>query len=143
MAFLQHINIDSQSLHSLYLRITYNFAYRLSGSTEVAKKLTEKVILMHSNNQEIYSDIILLKQAWKDFLIDYACLGLKGEDQVQQALLLLPPELRCAVILRDVLGYSYGQIAAVLNKSNSEVGNLISMGRQKITKYSKKANITC
>jgi len=143
MAFLQHSNIDPKSLHSLCLRIIYNFAYRLSGSIEVAKKLTEKVVLMHSNKQENHNEIIFLKQAWKDFLIDYACLGSKGEDQVQQALLLLPPELRCAVILRDVLGYSYEQIAVVLSKSNAEVGSLISMGRQKITNYSKKVNITC
>lgn len=141
MVFLQHSNMDPKSLHSLCFGIIYNFTYRLSGNTEVAKILTEKVVLIHLDNQENDNDIVLLKHAWNNFLKNYGCMGFKGEDQIQQALLSLSPEPRCAVILRDVLGYSYGQIAAVLNKSDSEIGSLISLGRQKITKYSKKTNI--
>ena len=51
----------------------------------------------------------------------------------------LPSEVRCAVVLRDVLGYSYRQIGDVLNKSEREIGHLISAGRQEISNYTKKS----
>lgn len=135
MGFLQHSGvIDPEAIHFSCLRTIYNFTYRLSGDAEVAETLTEKAVLMHMDQAD---DVILLKQVWKDFLKDYGSFGFQGEDQIQQALLSLSPEPRCAVILRDVLGYSYGQIGSVLNKSNLEVGSLISLGRHHIIKYHK------
>lgn len=112
--------------------LIYNFTYRLSGNRDVAGILTEKVLLTQTVNH--HNDIILLKQAWEDFLVYYGHFDFKGEDVVQQAILFLPPEPRCAIILRDILGYSYGQIATILNKSNITVGNLISLARQEIAK---------
>lgn len=127
------------ALNSLSLRIIYNFTYRLSGNPEVAEKLTEKVLLMHPANNNC---ILLLKHAWEEFFQHYRHSELKGAEPIHQAFLALPPEQRCAVILRDILGYSYGQIGTVLNKSDSEAGNLISIGRQKITKSGKIPNIS-
>lgn len=124
-----------------FLRIIYNFTYRLSGNAGIAETLTEKVLLMRPANHN--DDVLLLKQAWEDFLKYYGCLDFKGEDQTtQQVLLSLSSEIRCAVILRDILGFSYGQIGTVLNKSASKVAHLISLGRQEITRSGKKPKIT-
>lgn len=141
MVFLQHgDNIDPVISRSLCIRTLYNFTYRLSGNTKVADVLTEKALIMQPANHN--DDVLLLKQAWEGFLKYYGYLDFKGEDPTQQALLSLSPEIRCAIILRDILGYSYGQIASVLNKSASEVGTLISIGRQEITKSARKPNNT-
>ena len=113
--------------------LIYNFTYRLSGNRDIAETLSEKVLLMQSANHH-HNDVILLKQAWEEFLMYYGRFDFKGEDVVQQAVLSLPPEPRCAIILRDIFSYSYGQIASVLNKSEITVGNLISLARQEIIK---------
>lgn len=122
------------------MRIVYNFTYRLSGNAGVAEALTEKVLLMHPANHN--DDVLLLKQVWEDFIKYYGYLDFKGEDPTQQALLSLSSEIRCAVILRDILGFSYGQIGTVLNESDSEVAHYISTGRQEIAKLFNKPNIT-
>ena len=119
-----------------FLKIIYNFTYRLSGNTRVAEVLTEKVLLMQSANHH-NGDVVLLKQAWNEFLKYDGSIDCKGENATQQTLLSLPPEMRCAIILRDVLGYSYRQIAAVLNISDLEVGKFIARGRQEITRTGK------
>ena len=123
-----------------FLRIIYNFTYRLSGNAGIAEALTENVLLMHPANHN--DDVLLLKQAWEDFIKYYGYLDFKGEDPTQQALLSLSSEIRCAVILRDILGFSYGQIGTVLNESASKAAHLISLGRQEITRSGKKPKIT-
>jgi len=121
---------SSHVLPALQVKVIYNFTYRLSGNTEVAAILTEKVFLRHASNHN--DAIMLLKQAWEDFLEYYGCHNFTTDDPVHQALLSLPPEPRGAIILRDVLGYSYEQIAAILNKSGLELGRLIASGRRGI-----------
>ncbi|MCR4443503.1 MAG: hypothetical protein NUV48_15325 [Peptococcaceae bacterium] len=133
MGLLQHSEtIHPKVLDSLCIRTIYNFTYRLSGNTKVAEVLTEKVLLMHPGNHK--DDGFLLKQAWGDFLKYYGCLEFKGEDPIQQSLLALAPELRCTLILRDILGYSYGQITHIMDKSEPEVARLISEGRREMRK---------
>ncbi|MDD4753596.1 MAG: hypothetical protein PHT78_10190 [Desulfitobacteriaceae bacterium] len=61
-------------------------------------------------------------------------LDYKGEESVQQSLLSLANELRCAVIIHDILGYFYKEIAVVLDTQESGVARFISIGRQEITK---------
>lgn len=112
--------------------LIYNFTYRLSGNRDVAGILTEKVLLTLPANQ--HNNMILLKQAWEDFLIYYGSFDFKGEDVLQQAILSLLPEPRCAIILRDIFGYSYRQIAVILNKSDAAVGSIISLARREIAK---------
>lgn len=133
MALLRHNeNINPEVLDSLCLRTIYNFTYRLSGNTKVAEVLTEKVFLMYPGNHK--DDVFLLKQAWGNFLQYPGCLEFKGEDPIQRSLLALAPELRCTLILRDILGYSYGQIAPIMDKPELEVACLISEGRREMKK---------
>lgn len=123
--------IHPKVLDSLCIRTIYNFTYRLSGNTKIAEVLTEEVLLMHPDKNK--DDILLLKQAWSNFRKYYGDLEFEGEDPVQQSLLALAPELRCTLILRDMLGYSYGQIAIIIDKPDPEITRLISLGRRGIT----------
>ncbi len=141
MGLLQHgETIHPKVLNSLYIRTIYNFTYRLSGNTKVAEVLTQKVLLLHAGNHK--DDIFLLKQAWGNFIKYYGSLEFEGQDPIQQSLLTISPETRCTLILRDILGYSYGQIAVIIDKSESEVTHFISMGRRRITKANKPPNFT-
>lgn len=124
-----------------FLETVYNFTYRLSGDRDIAEILTEKVFLTQPANR-CRDDVVLLKQAWEDFLRYYGRFDFDGENIAQQALLPLSPEIRCAIILRDILGYSYSQIAFVLDESELAVGRLISLARRDIKKRGIKQNIS-
>lgn len=117
----------------------YNFSYRLSGSEKIAGVLTEHIF---SNSRSKHQDnLALYKKAWEEFSKYYGYVDLKGEDAVQRVLLLLVPDLRCVVILRDIMGCSYDMIAAILDKPVSEVAKLVSDGRSQFIKLYKNSNI--
>ena len=117
------------------MKILYNFTYRLSGNSKVAEVLTEKALLIPEDN---YNCPLLVTRAWEYFCQYYSSLDLQGQEPVQNYLLNLVPEERCAIILRDIMGYSYEQIALVLDKSLPEVNSLISSGRKQICKLKKR-----
>lgn len=124
-----------------YIRTIYNFTYRLSGNIKVAEALTEKVLLTHPDSHK--EDVFLLKRTWEEFIKYYGYVEFKGEEPAQQALLALPPELRCTVVLRDILNYPYPQIADVLGRAEPEIARLISEGRRgMVKKITKNQNIT-
>lgn len=123
-----------------FLKTVFNFTYRLSGNMKIAQILTEKV--MSEGSGEHNDDLIFLKQAWESFLKYYGHFDFQSEDLMQRALLSLSPELRCAIILRDIFGYSYNKIALVSNSHEAEVAQLIKLGRQEITKSVNGQNIT-
>lgn len=112
------------------IKTLYNFAFRLSGNLKIAEILTEKVLL--GGFKDGNDDAELLKEAWEEFRQYYGHINFQSQDPIQQALLSLAPELRCVLILRDVLGYSYGKIADILNADESEAAYLIKLGRQEI-----------
>jgi hypothetical protein len=122
--------VESKIPGSTDLKILYNFTYRLSGNIEVAKSLTEKAFLSCVNKSS--DEVTLLKWAWEKFLLTSNKALYPKQDGEENILSLLEPELRCAVILRDIIGYSYEQIGKVLNKSKQEVAVVISLGRQEI-----------
>jgi RNA polymerase sigma-70 factor, ECF subfamily len=62
-------------------------------------------------------------------LPDQAALDSELSNQVQQALAKLSPELREAVILRDLQGFEYGEIQKVLGVPEGTVKSRINRGR--------------
>jgi len=59
-----------------------------------------------------------------------AATGAEAQRQVQQALLALAPDLRAAVVLYDIEGQSYREIAEVLGVPEGTVKSRIHRGRQ-------------
>jgi hypothetical protein len=138
MIFVQTNKAKPEDLNSLHIKTIYNFSYRLSGNEDTAGALTEKVFQNHRSEQD---KLHLLKLAWETFLKHHGCIDLKGEDLFQQALISLPPDLRCAVILRDIMGCSYRQIAVILGKSEPETAVLISRARIRLANLYQKSYI--
>ncbi|PKM89535.1 MAG: hypothetical protein CVU87_05140 [Firmicutes bacterium HGW-Firmicutes-12] len=124
------INEAQECINEAHLKLIYSFTYRLSGKKKIAEKLTEKVFLTHLDSGK--DELSLLKQAWLYFYKDYEPYELNREDAIQQSLLALAPAVRCALILRDILGYSYGQIAIIIEQREPEVAHLIHLGRRLI-----------
>lgn len=60
--------------------------------------------------------------------------GLRVEKQtaLNQAIQSLPDDMRAAIILRDVKGYSYDEIAAILDANVGTIKSRISRGREKL-----------
>ena len=60
--------------------------------------------------------------------------GLRVEKQnaLNQAIQSLPDDMRAAIILRDVKGYSYDEIASILDANVGTIKSRISRGRDKL-----------
>lgn len=60
--------------------------------------------------------------------------GLRVEKQnaLNQAIQALPDDMRAAIILRDVKGYSYDEIASILDANVGTIKSRISRGREKL-----------
>ena len=60
--------------------------------------------------------------------------GLRVEKQnaLKQAIQSLPDDMRAAIILRDVKGYSYDEIASILDANVGTIKSRISRGREKL-----------
>jgi len=74
-------------------------------------------------------DVAPLPVPAKGRAADHAVWGREVQEQVQRALLRLSPELREAVILRDLQDLDYKEIAAVLRLPEGTVKSRINRGR--------------
>ncbi len=52
-----------------------------------------------------------------------------SKPQIQEALLYLPPIERLLVVLKDILGLTYAEMADLTGLEKSDVSCLLSMGR--------------
>jgi len=109
----------------------YKFAYRLSGNRKVAENLTNISITAYYD-QARDDDLLLLKVIWQEFMKYYGFLEFREGTGLQKVLLDLPTELRCGVILRDILKYDYSQIAEVLSTTPQEAQKIVAQGRRRI-----------
>ena len=145
-----------------YKDYVYNLAYRLTNNPSDAEDLTQEIFIRLMN--KIYSFKGNAKfSTWLYRLATNQCLdwlrkrkpetesmnGLEpksdedihatvedkeGIDDIKQALTLLPEDFRLAVVLRDVEGCPYDEIAEYLNVSIGTVKSRISRGRSRLKK---------
>lgn len=115
------------------ITVTYKFCYCLCADNNIARKVTEKIFLEKYNKD----DLEKLKFTWQEFRDNYGYLQFSSQQKAQKALLNLPPDLRCGVVLRDVLGYDYSQIASVLSVSLKRAQQIVAQGRRTSQKYLK------
>jgi hypothetical protein len=139
MALLHTNRTNTDVIDPSYIKPVYNFSYRMSGSRKVAEVLTEKAFVTHHGERR--NEIFFIKKAWKDFQRYYGCIDFVAEGPIQEVLVSMPPETRCAVILRDIMGYPYEQIVEILDISHSDAAELISTARQHIARRYKNAKI--
>jgi hypothetical protein len=130
--FLMNSTQQKECINEAHLKLIYSFTYRLSGKKKIAEKLTEKVFLTNLDLRK--DELSLLKQAWQYFYKDYEPYEVNREDAIQQSLLAMAPAVRCVLILRDILGYSYAEIATIIEQRESEVAHFIHLGRHQISR---------
>ena len=59
-------------------------------------------------------------------------LHVEKQNSLNQAIQSLPDDMRAAIILRDVKGYSYDEIASILDANVGTIKSRISRGREKL-----------
>lgn len=131
MMFQDLLDIEQDGLKDIY-----NFIYRLSNNKKVAEKLTEKAFQNCAQKKDTFACVnanpllIVLKEAWNLFEKNYGFINYYSKCFIQNAVLQLQGELRCAVILRYIQGFSNEDISIVLTKNISEVNSLLAQGRK-------------
>jgi len=124
------------------VNIIYTLAYRLCGDHHSAAELVNKAVQgVDLNGDNNLSQTV--KSLYKVFLAEVPAFlqrenSLKRKtndfnnhhDVVQVALLQLKPRERAIVVMRDVLGFSYTEIADVTMVGEKNVAAILSSGRR-------------
>lgn len=143
-----------------YADVVYTIAYRLTGDDEDARDLAQDVLIRLHRGLSRYSEgnfegwlyrttvnafrdrLRKRKRLREDMLPDEPPGMSTGEvveeavrkkelhEVVQRALVKLPPEYREAVVLRDLEGRSYDEIADILQIPSGTVRSRIHRGRE-------------
>ncbi len=137
------------------LNLLYGTGYRLTGNHQLTAKLIDLTIseLDLSNRQwklngnKNKSVNVIFKTLCTAFINkstvvcgpDYIAAPLHNhkdfcKHQIQEALLYLPPMERLLVVLKDILGLTYVEIADLTGLEKSDVSCLLSMGRWSLRK---------
>ena len=155
----RYLDGDKQAFGELverYQNYVYNLAFRFSGNIADAEDLTQEVFLLLMRKVGQWRREAKFS-TWLYRVTANLCLErLRGvretvplEDyeppasdnpvqeaevadfhvQIQRVLLEIPPDYRAAVVLRDINGLSYDEVAAVLELAPGTVRSRISRGR--------------
>jgi DNA-directed RNA polymerase specialized sigma24 family protein len=120
----------------------YRLAYRLTGNPHDAEDLTQEVFVRVFRSLSSYTPgtfegwlhrittNLFLDSARRRQRIRFEGLGLDGD--IQAALRDLAPEYRAAVVLCDIEGLSYEEIAATLDVKLGTVRSRIHRGRAQL-----------
>ncbi|OGC78627.1 MAG: hypothetical protein A2145_02580 [candidate division Zixibacteria bacterium RBG_16_40_9] len=152
-----------ETLFRRYKNQTYNFAYKMLGDKQSASDITQEVFIKLFKSQDNSKPINDLKN-WLFILTRNLCLnklrdskkeiGLEAieeessENKIQdpqvlklrEALNQLEPNLKEALVLREYQGFSYQEIAEILDISVSAVKSLIFRARVKLKEIFEKIN---
>lgn len=120
------------------INFIYNIGYRLTGSHRRATKLVEDALIKNPPGTD--DRLGALKSLCAAFKSQYVpdslhyCLNTDDHIDTQRALLTLPPIKRLVLILRDVVGLGYPEIARVAALKEFEATNLLSSARRLLQK---------
>lgn len=121
---------DSMPFTSWLYRIMTN-----SHIDAVRKKNRMKTFSLDAGTQEGQSTVDVPDENASP---DRALLESAMDDHIQQGLRTMTPEFRTAVLLSDVEGMAYEEIAEVMNTSIGTVRSRIHRGRRQLRKYLQK-----
>lgn len=143
-----------------YADVVYTMAYRLTGDDEEARDLAQDVLIrLHRGlaryregnfegwlyrttvnafrdrlrrRKRLREDVLPAEPSWMRTggVVEEAVQQQELHDEVQRALVKLPPEYREAVVLRDLQGRSYDEIAEILGVPSGTVRSRIHRGRE-------------
>lgn len=124
--------------------LLYNVGFRLTGDHNKTTNLVIDAFRMFKGHSQQDTKIALKclcetfinKQSSVDkkILVNRHNSNAIGGKQVQEALLLLAPIERLLLVLRDVLGLEYDDIANLIGHEKEEVSGVIAEGRRSLHK---------
>ncbi|MCG8402108.1 MAG: hypothetical protein MJA84_10985 [Firmicutes bacterium] len=137
--------LKKENTPEITLNILYATGFRLTGNHQSTKKLVQKAVLRPCNIPspepgtaiknlclaflEEYANRPDRHQTIKPYAMDVLARDVSG---IQEAILRLEPGVRLAVVLRDIAGLSYAEIAEVTSSSEKEVSGRIAAARRDI-----------
>ena len=143
-----------------YADVVYTMAYRLTGDDEEARDLAQDVLIrlhrglsryregnfegwLYRTTVNAFRDRLRKRKRLREdalpdeppgmrtgTIVEEAIQQRELQDEVQRALVKLPPEYREAVVLRDLQGRSYDEIAEILDVPAGTVRSRIHRGRE-------------
>lgn len=143
-----------------YADVVYTMAYRLTGDDEEARDLAQDVLIrlhrglsrykegnfegwLYRTTVNAFRDRLRKRKRLREdelpeeppgmqtyVVVEEAIQQQELHDVVQRALVKLPPEYREAVVLRDLQGRSYEEIAEILDVPSGTVRSRIHRGRE-------------
>ncbi len=152
-----------ETLFHRYKNQTYNFAYKMLGDRQTAGDITQEVFIKLFKSPN-HSQPISNPKNWLFILTRNLCLNQlrdskkeirleaieeeslenqiqdSGVQKVKQALSQLEPNLKEALVLREYQGFSYQEIAEILDISVSAVKSLIFRARVRLKEIFEKIN---
>jgi RNA polymerase sigma-70 factor (ECF subfamily) len=153
-------SLDWADVVAKYADVVYTMAYRLTGDDEEARDLAQDVLVrlhrglsryragnfegwLYRTTVNAFRDRLRKRKRLREDvlgeeppgmrtggIVEEAVQQLELHDVVQRALVKLPPEYREAVVLRDLQGRSYEEIAEILGIPAGTVRSRIHRGRE-------------
>lgn len=144
MPQLEEMSNQGNSLEQI-INLLYNIGYRLTGSHKLTQELLTDVInALHGNlevNIALENLCLLFKSKTTANLIKKSTKAkispeIKDNnlEKIQQTLLTLPPTERLVLILREILGLNYFEIAKVVGMERITVTTLLNAARWELRK---------
>lgn len=152
--------LDWADVVAKYADVVYTMAYRLTGDDEEARDLAQDVLIrlhrglsryregnfegwLYRTTVNAFRDRLRKRKRLREdalpdeppgmrtgVIVEEAVQQRELHDEVQRALVKLPPEYREAVVLRDLQGRSYEEIAVILDIPSGTVRSRIHRGRE-------------
>ena len=123
------IPVSWEEVARTYGRKIYNFAYRLTGDPDDAADLAQEVLLRVKRGLPGYTDRIVARSNPSP---DEVLAAVRLDENTQAALLKLPYEFREAVVMCDIVGLSYEEIAEACSVPVGTVRSRIHRGRRQL-----------
>lgn len=127
-----YLNKDSYKSFAKFSTWIYTIAGNLA-KNELKRRKRRTILSLHNDDEERTIQV----EDKKFFAPDVATDGIIKNEIIQRALLKVKPVYREVVILRDIQGFSYEEIAEITELSIGTVKSRINRGRSQLQKLLK------
>jgi RNA polymerase sigma-70 factor (ECF subfamily) len=140
-----HNHEDAQDMtHDIYIKI-YEKRQTFSGNSEFTTWLYRIAVNMAINQTKrqkwLINKLPLIGELFNRSSEEPEFIGFDEQEKIQQVLDRLPPDHKACLVLKDVQGFSYEEIAKTLNINIGTVRSRISRGREKLAILYKESDV--
>jgi len=128
------------------VNLLYNTGYRLTGNHRKAQELLQGVFTALNGNINLNTALknmcLIYRNKTRSSLVknlpqdkNSSLIKDNSTNKIQAALLTLPPTERLILVLREILGLNYAEIAELTGMEETAVTRLLRTGRWNLRKY--------